>query len=386
MCILDYFQKVLLLTANFSRILQYKIKKVKKLKKLVNFRIKCGIIWCMSRHFIILKPIAAVVVLAVGAAAVAQDAVGGGGRQTGAGTRFENTDAPEFKEKGWLFGRPSKGNADEQFAHAAALEEAGSRRSATRAYNAIVSEWGTSEVAKKAQLKVAEMYVKRGRMLDAFKEYQYFIEMFASTGDADFKTAIAQQYAIANTEMGRLDKGFWSSSDAETVADMFRKIIANAPDWEKAPECQFKRGAAYEHDKKWFEAAMAYEALVSRYPAATQRTDALYRAALARVKLSDKSPRDERTLKNAINALRVAYSADFNHGSAADVEKHYKRLTSALIKMNFEKAEFYDKIRKMPDSAIIAYRAFAKEFKGSPEAERALERIGELEKSRKIEK
>ncbi|MCL1909576.1 MAG: outer membrane protein assembly factor BamD [Kiritimatiellaeota bacterium] len=323
------------------------------------------------------------VAAALGSARAQHAAAGGGGQGREERPRYESADAPEFKEKGFIFGRPAKGAPEEQLAHAAALEAAGNIRSAARAYNALVSEWPTSEHARAAQLKVAEMYAKRGRALDAFREYQYFIEKFAGADDADFKTAITRQYALANAELARLDKGAFSSSDPDNVADMFRKIIANAPDWEHAAECQFKRGAAYEHKRDWLDAAFAYEALVTRYPDSGLRTDALYRSAFARVKLSDKYPRDERIMKNAIHSLRMAHTYDASHDSAADALKHNNRLTATLTKMNFEKAEFYDKIRKKPEAAIIAYKAFAKEFDGSPEAEKALKRVAELEKSLK---
>ena len=334
----------------------------------------------MLKHTTILKLLTAVAALSATSASLRAQGSSGARAQEDK-PKFDSVDAPDFKAKGWLIGRPAKDTPAEQFEHAAKLEAAGKLRSATRAYDALVSEWGASDIAKKAQLKVAQLYQKRGRPLDAFKEYQYFIEMFAGADEENFQTALARQFEIAAAESVKFDKGFWSSSDPGTTADMYRKIISNAPDWDKAPECQFRRGACYESSKKWVEAAFAYEALVTRYPDSSFKSDALYRAALSRVKMSDKFPRDERTMKNAILSLRLAYNNETGHASAAEAVEHHERLKKSLSKMNFEKAEFYDKIRNKPEAAIIAYKAFAKEFKDMPETKKALDRIEILQQN-----
>ena len=305
-------------------------------------------------------------------------------KQTSERLQFENANAPDFKEKGGMFGRPKMKTPEEQFVFAEKREQDGSLRSATSAFNALISEWGTSNISQMAQLKVAELYEKRGRYLDSFKEYQYFVEYFSSAENTHFNDVIAKQFALANSQFSRLEGGFFSAPDPEVVADMFGKIISNAPDGEHAAESQFKRGACFENKGDWLDAALAYEKLAARYPDSPLRIDAFYRAALARAKLADKYPRDERIMKNAISGLRIAYRADPEHSSANEVFEAEKRLYDVLSKLNFEKAEFYDKIRKNPAAAIIAYNAFLSEFAGSAEAEKARNRMEQLETAERV--
>lgn len=345
--------------------------------------------WVMSKKFTSIAALAAFVVFAAGPVQSqgrkqGADAGGGGAQGADSGeyrgrSPMEIVGAKEFKEKGVWFGRPAKGTPEEQLAYAAELEAGGSVRSATSAYNTVVKEWAGEfpEAAKTAQLKVAELYLKRGRPADAFGEYQYFIEKFTDADDGAFMGALARQFAIANDELARIEAGK-GRTEADVVAAMFHRVVRNAPDWDRAAESQFKRGMCLEHKKEWFEAVFVYEALVSRFPRSEFVTEALYRSAFARVRLSDKKPRDERMMRNAIQSLREAFDNDRSHAMAEEAVGKHDRLMSSLSRMNFEKAAFYDRIRKNPKAAVIAYKAFAKEFAGWPEAELALKRAEEL--------
>ena len=294
---------------------------------------------------------------------------------------YQTAAAPDFKERRVIFGRPDANTPEAQFALAQKFEAEGRFRRAGRAYNALVCEWPASTNAPAAQLKFAEMLANRGnkRILDSFREYQYFLDVFAGGDEAGIKDVFEKQFALANLLFSRLDKGFWSSPDPEVVADMYKRLVSNAPDWERAPECQFNRGMAFESKRAWYDAAAAYEALASRYPRSDLRASALYRAAHCRAKLSKAYPRDERLLKNAIAALNTAYAADAAHEGAEAALEERKAFAAELSKLNFEKARFYDEIRKNPGAAVIAYKAFLAEFPRSAEAETARRRVAELE-------
>ncbi len=62
----------------------------------------------------------------------------------------------------------------------AALEKAGRLRGARKAFDALVHEWGDAPEAAEAQLGVAALHETAGNLEAAFREYQYFIEHYAS--------------------------------------------------------------------------------------------------------------------------------------------------------------------------------------------------------------
>lgn len=299
----------------------------------------------------------------------------------GYGLGRDEAAAPELKERRFWFGRPDQDTPAEQLAHAVRLEKAGRRRSARRAYDALVHEWGDAPEAAEAQLGVAALHEAAGNLVDAFREYQYFIEHYASgveVGGLGYQKVVEQQFAVANSLRDKLGTGWFSSPDVEVVASMFRHIVRNAPEWSRAPECLLLAGAAYESEKMYAEAIVAYDALASRYPASDLRLDALYRAGACRYRISEKYPRDERSLNHALAALSRAFREDPRHPMAEAASKQIAELSRRRATMLFERAEFYDRIRKNPQAAIIAYEQFLTTCPASAEAPWVRDRVAQL--------
>lgn len=290
--------------------------------------------------------------------------------------------APELKEPRWLFGLPEKDTPVEQLAYGRQLEKAGRISRARKEYNALVHEWGNSPEAPVAQLGVAALYESGGNYAAAFKEYQYFIENYANgvnvEGGVKYEDIISQQFAVANTVRAKMNTGWFSSPSVELVTGMFRKIVMNAPDWKRADECMMMEATSFESEKQYQDAIAVYDDLVSRYPSSGFRYDALYRAATCRYLVACRYVRDERTLKNALASLMAAFRENPEHDLAGITSKRIAELSSNLTAMNFEKAQFYDRIRRNPESAIIAYTEFLDSFPAAAEAPEARERIRQI--------
>lgn len=290
--------------------------------------------------------------------------------------------APELKEPRWLLGLPEKDTSAEQLAYARQLEKKGKISRARKEFNALVHEWGNSPEAPVAQLGVAALYESGGNFADAFKEYQYFIENYANgvnvEGSVAYEDIIAQQFAVANMLRSKMNTGWFSSPSVDLVTSAFRKIVNNAPDWKRAPECMMLEASAFESENKYQDAIVVYDDLVSRYPSSGFRYDALYRSATCRYQVSCKYPRDERTLKNALAALMAAFRENPEHDLAGITSKRIAELSQNLTAMNFEKAQFYDRIRRNPEAALIAYTEFLDTYPAAAEAPEARARIKQL--------
>ncbi len=299
-----------------------------------------------------------------------------------AATDRDEAAAPDLKEPRFWFGRPDADAPAAQLALARRLEKSGRQRAARKAFDALVHEWGDAPEAAEAQLGVAALHETAGNLAAAFREYQYFIEHYASgakVAGLGYQQVVEQQFAVANSLRDKLGSGWFSSPDVELVASMFRHIVGNAPEWRRAPECLMLEGAAYESEKMDPEAIVAYDALASRYPDSDLRLDALFRAAACRFRIAERYPRDERSLNHALAALSRAYHEDAAHPMAVEASKQIAELSRRRAAMLFERAEFYDRIRDNPKAALVAYEQFLVTCPASAQSDWVRRRVVELQ-------
>lgn len=288
--------------------------------------------------------------------------------------------APEPKTPWHLFGAPAEDTAAAQMARAKRFEAAGRKSAARKAYDSLVHNWGASPEASEAQLSVARLFGEEGNREDAFREYQYWIERYAATSPvegATYESAVAAQFALANSLRADLGGGPLSPS-AEMVASMFRHVVANAPDSPRAAEAVLSEGACYETDGAWAKAVNAYERLGAKYPASDLVPASRYRSAACRYRLAKRQPNDEATLRNALEMLRFALRTDPQNPEAPEARARAEELSARQTRMAFERAEFYDRVRRDPEAAVLAYGDFLKQFPNTPESARARERMEAL--------
>ena len=288
--------------------------------------------------------------------------------------------APEWKEPWHLFGAPAEDTAAAQFARAKRFEAEGRKSAARKAYDSLVHNWGASPEAAEAQLAVARLFEEAGDREDAFREYQYWIERCSSAGPVagtTYESVVAAQFALANALRAELGGGPLSPS-AEMVASMYRHVVSNAPDAPRAAEAVLAEGACYETDGEWAKAVNAYERLPSKYPESGLVADARHRAAACRYELAKRRPNDEATLRDALEALRLALRTDSSRPEAAEARERAAELAARQSRMAFERAEFYDRVRRDPEAAILAYGQFLEHFPNAAESERARERLERL--------
>lgn len=298
--------------------------------------------------------------------------------------RYDKSYPIEYKKVGWIFGRPSEESSSEQFKRAQDLEKAGKIKSACRAFNALVCKWGSSVEAAEAQYNVARLTEERGKYLQAFREYQYFLDYYnveMLNNKVSFLNILERQYAVANALRANIGKGFLGIGDVgvDTVASMYTKIAANAGTWDKSSMCLLMCGACYEADKNYVKAIFEYENLISTYPQSKETEEALYRIAICRYKLSQRYHRDERMLKNTIVAMDMALERAPHHEYAEATRAYRGEVYDILTDLVFKKASFYDNIRHNDKASLIAYKDFLKQYPNSKESEVAKKRIAELE-------
>jgi tetratricopeptide (TPR) repeat protein len=295
-------------------------------------------------------------------------------------TLAQDQQKPERKLPGF-FHRPTKSTPAEQLAYARSLEAAGRIRAAMKQYVAIVHQWHASLEAPIAQEAYARLLAEREKYEQAFSEYQYLFDFFAGTFDSP--RILKEQFKIANAVCAERHGGlflFKGVTTPERALPMFGKIVANAPQWDRAAEAQFMVGSIHEEGKDYSLAASAYEAVQLRYPSSPAAGDAAFGRAGCLCFLARKTPRDEEGLRNAISAISV-FVRDFPANPAVETARGYLgEMKNRLEKLSYDRAVFYDRAARRPEAALIAYREFMGLFPCSERRKEVEERMAYLQR------
>ncbi len=288
----------------------------------------------------------------------------------------------EKKHSWFSFNRPERNNARNQLIWARQLQSRNELRRASRAYRALVTTWPGSPEAPLAQWGLAQTLDARGKLEDAFDEYNNLATRF--TGGYPYDSIVQRQFEIARTIMdkrrGRL-LIFGGFKAPERAVPMFEKVIQNAPRAPFASEAQYLIGHAYELSEQLELAVVAYMTTTHRYPTSPWAEQASFGRARSLIRLSEESPNDEEALDQAWAAI-VVYLNSFPTSKDAELARAYRdNLLRRRAKNAYDKAVFYDRIAKRPESARQAYDNFVRQFPDSEWSSIARTRMQELSPS-----
>ena len=301
------------------------------------------------------------------------------------GSEKQIFDDMERKSPGW-FGGVQTDSAAEEKALAERLLADGEPGKAAKRYDALVKQWGDSTEAPAAQQAYADILMESHEMEDSFREYQYLIRFYA--GQFDYDVVLEKQMQIANYIMTK-PRGkflfFPGFTAPENAVPYYKRIIANGPKWKRTPEAQFNVGVINEEVGDTPGAILAYDAVMSRFRDNKLAPKAAFRKAVCLVKLWKKTPRNERSLRDALSGM-AAFAANYpSSENIPDANEYLSDLGETLAGMYFERAEFYETVNKNADAAIIAYSEFVRQFPSSKKALAAQNRIEELKNRKKAE-
>jgi len=250
---------------------------------------------------------------------------------------------------------------------------------AAKRYAAIVRRWGSSTNAPAAQKAYADILLERSDMDGAFKEYQYLVKFYA--GQFDYDEVLSKQMKIANfmmtTPRGKFlfYPGFMAP---ERALPFYEQILVNGPTWKSAPEARFNVGVINEEIGNLDDAILAYDSVMNKFRGHRLAPDAAFRKAVCLMSLSEKSPRDERSLRDALSAMS-SFAVTYPTNESSEVAAgHLGVMKEQLAQMYFSRAQFYETVNKNEKAAIIAYTEFVRQFPSSKNAISAQERIDKL--------
>src|SRR6185437_6726368 len=239
---------------------------------------------------------------------------------------------------------------------------------ALKAARRTVKIWPLSDYAPQAQYIVGQCYEAKREDERAFKEYQKVLEKYPRFVDCD--KILARQYEIANRFLAGQWFHLWTYipffPSMDKTADMYGKIVKDAPFSTIAPQAQMKIGEAREKQKNFPEAAKAYETAADRYhdrqPIAS---DAEFRAGLAYQKQAQTAEYDQSTAGQAIATFTDFITLFPDDTRVPEAQKIITSLKTEQARGNFSIGQYYEKHGKYI-SARIYYNEVVRLLIGAP--------------------
>lgn len=282
----------------------------------------------------------------------------------------------ERREPGWRT-RARHETAAGELAAADRLRAAGRWRSAVRRYRAVVANWHDTDEAVTAQLRLAQTLEERQRHERAFNEYQYLMEFYL--GRFSFTSVLERQFALAMHLAEKAGGGFLGRHPVDTPRAMLETLLENAPYADMAPSIKATLATLHEKDGAYDLAAMTYASLQQRYPGTPQANEAAYHEVRAMTQFSRKYSNDEALATETLARLR-RYQARASAPERDNIQNYIEEVEQRVIAFWRDRAEFYDRIQKRPQSALIVYEEWLARFPEMDQADDVRARIETLRK------
>ena len=267
----------------------------------------------------------------------------------------------------------------EQWEYARETQNKGHLKKAERRMLYLVRRWPNSQEAPWAQRARADMLYSRGKLKDAFAEYQYLIDNYSSRM-RDYDAVLESQFEIAVKLMNRrrmrwLLGGYRAP---EYAVEYFEDVIRNGPQWARAPEAQFLIGQCHQEAKELEMAISAYRVLGYRYPDSPYAEEAMWHQIVCMYKLCKEYPHNLEVHERTVTVTTIFKETYPDSTYTGRINLLRNRLYEVLARKAFDEAEFYAKVPKKAEAAIIYYERMIEEFPKSELVPKAQQRIAEI--------
>lgn len=290
---------------------------------------------------------------------------------------MEDMPKVEKKTPSWFLWT-SRDTPAEQLAYAKEQREAGSRRAARRACDALVRQWPAAKEAVEAQMLLAQIYETDYQDYNsAFEEYEYLLNFYSS--DVDYLALNEHLYKLVNLMIKEKSSflGLTFTSAIE-MRQHYETIVRRAPGAPYAPEAMLRIAALREERQQIEESIAVYGSIEAKFPGTSEARTAIYRNARNRMDLTRRHAYNLARCTDTANYLRkiIRQTPDLNE--IDQIKEWLMELNGYLGEDAYERAKFYDSHRRTTHAAIASWEQFLKEHPDSRHAEEIKQRITEL--------
>lgn len=269
-------------------------------------------------------------------------------------------------------------SSQEHWEYASSLRERGKLGKARKQFDILLKRWPESAEAPAAMRAVADIYFEEGEGLKAFQTYEQLVTRYY-TGIKGYDEILERQYEIALKEMERKRMRwlFGGYHAPERAIPMFRSILQNAPQWERAPEMQYMIGEAYRLNKEWELAVAAYAAVEYRYPGSPFAEKAAFAKIGCLRSLVEDVPYSMDIREQAMISSALFIDLYPQSEYLPEVQQFADELREQAAQHDLEVGEFYETVPRpgKKDSAALYYEKAVDEYGGTAPAATAAERL-----------
>lgn len=268
---------------------------------------------------------------------------------------------------------------EDQFKYAQLTWDSGSLRKAERQMLYLVRRWPSSKEAPEAARARADILFERGYTEKAFDAYQFLIDNYSGRMKG-YDEVLEKQFIIAKKIMDRRRFRwiFGGYTTPEESIEYFETMIRNGPQSEHAAEAQFLIGQCYQSEKEYELAIVSYQILGYRYPDSAYAEEAAWQQVQCLLLLHQKYPRNP-DLRERLLTMTDLFNALFPDSKYIEpIKKTRNDLYQTSADAVYDIGQFYSKIAKKPESAILYNEALKKEYPFSERAPEAEQQITTL--------
>ena len=259
----------------------------------------------------------------------------------------------------------------EQWEIALKSYKTGDYEKALREFKKVLEHFPGSPEAPEAQFMVGDCYEKLGSRYDACYSYQEVIDKYPSTGK--LKEVIERQKNIADyfynykpedMSIKEKAKGFFSISNQERAANIYRMVIKNSPYYEKADEVQYRIADCYKQMGEYDIARNEFEKVASQYSDSQWLDDAEYQKGVCWLKETMKFPNNEQIFEKAIQSFEEFINKYPDSEFLDKAKEELGKLNEGKSEKIYEIAKFYEKNGNY-NAAQIYYKQVIEQFPNS---------------------
>ena len=272
-----------------------------------------------------------------------------------------------------------KPTSAEQWGYAFHTKEKGYLKKAERRMLYLYRRWPNSKEAPWAARARADILFERGKWKDAFEAYQYLIDNYSGRMN-DYDGVLQRQFEISFKIMNRrrIRWMFGGYRAPEYAVEYFEDVIRNGPQWARASEAQFMIGKCNQDAKEYELAITAYGVLGYRYPDSMYAEEAAWQQIACLSKLRKEFPNSSELLDRTLTATTVFLTTYPKSERKSEIIQLRNTLYEVKAGMVYNEAEFYAKVPKEPEAAIIYYEKMIEEYPKSVLVTLAEEQIAAL--------
>lgn len=260
-------------------------------------------------------------------------------------------------------------------------EEAGSTRTALRAYRKVSRDYPNSIYAPEAYYRTAKLRLARKQYFRAFEAYQAMIQRYPN--NERFNEVVGEQYRIATALMDGARNYAWGIipgfKNRERAVNYFEQIVANAPYSDYAPLALMNVARAHQRMKNIPEAINSLDRMINNYPRSLLAPDAYVRLAETHASLVDGPEYDQSATREAITYFEdymILFPSDANLGKA---EEGLDEMRTVLARSKIKIADFYFDKRSNYKAARVFYNEAITTYPDSDIARHARSRLSEVD-------